>query len=65
MKFVLESLYVMLFKNYEFTQNRYIESHTLRRACIKVCPVVCSFHSLWLKLVIEDIPYGFEELWVS
>jgi len=30
------------------------------RACMKVCPVACNFHSIWFKLVFEDIPYGFE-----
>jgi hypothetical protein len=38
-KFGIEDLHEMLFENCEFRQNRYTESHTLRKGVHEILPV--------------------------
>jgi hypothetical protein len=62
--FIIEVLHGILFKNGEFSQNRYIESHTLIKDVHESLPCCLQFYSIGLKLGIEYVPFAYEYWWV-
>jgi hypothetical protein len=62
--FVIEVLHRILFENGEFSQNRYIESHTLRKDVDESLPCCLHFSFDLVQLGIEDISFAYEYWWV-